>query len=59
MIRFRTSDGKEHVKVNFLAEGPIRIGVTSGASTPDSVVQDCLERIFMIKKLGVRAPVSA
>ena len=31
---------------------PVRIGVTSGASTPDSVVQECLEAISMLKKLG-------
>ena len=38
---------------SFLPLGrPVRIGVTSGASTPDSVVQECLERIVLIKKLG-------
>eukprot|EP00188_Purpureofilum_apyrenoidigerum_P002554 Plantae.Rhodophyta-Purpureofilum_apyrenoidigerum.ctg2623.p1 GENE.Plantae.Rhodophyta-Purpureofilum_apyrenoidigerum.ctg2623~~Plantae.Rhodophyta-Purpureofilum_apyrenoidigerum.ctg2623.p1 ORF type:complete len:208 (-),score=51.19 Plantae.Rhodophyta-Purpureofilum_apyrenoidigerum.ctg2623:593-1138(-) len=52
-IRYKTSDGKDHVKDLFLPDGHIKIGVTSGASTPDNVVQDCLERIFMIKKLGV------
>mmetsp|Transcript_4035 Transcript_4035/g.12121 ORF Transcript_4035/g.12121 Transcript_4035/m.12121 type:complete len:444 (+) Transcript_4035:88-1419(+) len=58
-IRYKSSDGQDHEKELFLPEGPIKIGVTSGASTPDNVVQDCLERIFMIKKLGVPEPVNA
>jgi len=41
------------VQKDFLPLGrPARIGVTSGASTPDSVVQECLEQIVMIKKLA-------
>lgn len=39
-----------------LPEGPpqpLRIGVTSGASTPDKEVQDALERIIMLNKLYV------
>ena len=31
---------------------PARIGITSGASTPDSVVQECLEAMAMVKKLN-------
>ena len=31
---------------------PVRIGVTSGASTPDSVVQECVEALIMLKKLS-------
>ena len=31
---------------------PVRIGVTSGASTPDSVVQECLEQLVLLKSLS-------
>jgi 4-hydroxy-3-methylbut-2-enyl diphosphate reductase len=29
----------------FLPEGPVRVGITSGASTPDRVVEDVIERL--------------
>ena len=32
----------------------LKIGITSGASTPDSVVQDVMSRIFMLKA-GLKA----
>ena len=52
-IEHRTVDGEVLVTDDFLPlDRPARIGVTSGASTPDSVVQECLERIVLIKKLS-------
>ncbi|CAN8073578.1 unnamed protein product [Agarophyton chilense] len=51
-IYYRTSQGEEKVIENWLPSGPITIGLTSGASTPDKVVEDVVERVFMISKLG-------
>ncbi len=39
----------EHL--NWLPKGPITIGITAGASTPEVVVGDALERISLIHKL--------
>ncbi|GAB0490595.1 hypothetical protein MMPV_001832 [Pyropia vietnamensis] len=58
-IRYRSSNGEEHVVDSFLPAGPVTIGVTSGASTPDKVVEDVLERVFMIHKLSAGVPVGA
>lgn len=37
------------VTENWLPEGPITVGVTSGASTPDRSVEAAIERIFQLK----------
>jgi len=51
-VEHRTVDGDVVTTADFLPlDRPARIGVTSGASTPDSVVQECLEAILLVKKL--------
>lgn len=51
-ILYRRSDNSEHIAENWLPSTPVTIGVTSGASTPDKVVQDVIENVFMIAKLS-------
>jgi 4-hydroxy-3-methylbut-2-enyl diphosphate reductase len=52
-ITWRTVDGDIKTTPDFLPKDrPLRIGVTSGASTPDSVVQECLEQLVLLKKLS-------
>lgn len=36
------------MKEGFLPDGPVVVGVTSGASTPDSIVGDCLNRLLQL-----------
>jgi 4-hydroxy-3-methylbut-2-enyl diphosphate reductase len=52
-IEHRDVHGNVLVQENVLPLGrPVRIGVTSGASTPDSVVQECVEALILLKKLA-------
>ena len=37
------------VTADWLAEGPVRIGITAGASTPDSVVGEVIERVLALR----------
>mmetsp|Transcript_45291 Transcript_45291/g.143937 ORF Transcript_45291/g.143937 Transcript_45291/m.143937 type:complete len:468 (-) Transcript_45291:204-1607(-) len=52
-ITHRTVEGEVVTTTDFLPlDRPARIGVTSGASTPDSVVQECLEQLVLLKSLS-------
>ncbi|KAG8466156.1 hypothetical protein KFE25_001912 [Diacronema lutheri] len=52
-IMHRTVDGKVELAKDFLPlDRPVRIGVSSGASTPDSSVQDVLDSVLLLKKLA-------
>jgi 4-hydroxy-3-methylbut-2-enyl diphosphate reductase len=45
-IEHRPLDGAMEMEDPFLPEGEIRVGITSGASTPDRVVEDVIGRLI-------------
>lgn len=50
-IEHRTEHGDIVVEKNFLRKGPLTIGVTSGASTPDKFFEDSIEKLVLLHKL--------
>lgn len=49
-LRHRLLDGSVVTEENWLPnDKPIKIGVTSGASTPDAYVEEALERVVLLK----------
>ncbi|MBV6625738.1 MAG: 4-hydroxy-3-methylbut-2-enyl diphosphate reductase [Rivularia sp. (in: Bacteria)] len=45
-IEHRQLDGNIEISENWLPDGKIVVGITSGASTPDKVVEDVIKKIF-------------
>jgi 4-hydroxy-3-methylbut-2-enyl diphosphate reductase len=50
-IEHRLLNGNLAVTEKWLPDGAITVGITSGASTPDKVVADVVEKIFQLKTL--------
>lgn len=48
-IEHKPLDRDLEIQENWLPEGKITVGITSGASTPDKVVEDVIEKIFALK----------
>ena len=48
-IEHKLLQGELTMTENWLPDGPISVGVTSGASTPDRAVEEAIERIFQLK----------
>ena len=46
MVIAREVRGELQVVEPFLPEGTLRVGITSGASTPDRVVEDVISRLI-------------
>ena len=57
VITWLTAHGELKTTEDWLPEGEVTIGVTSGASTPDKVVEDVLDVIFATKE-GMKSAVA-
>ncbi len=55
-IEHKPLDGDLTVVENWLPSGKLVVGITSGASTPDKVVETVIERIFELKGAVAIAP---
>jgi 4-hydroxy-3-methylbut-2-en-1-yl diphosphate reductase len=51
-IEHRQLNGQLAITKNWLPDGEIVVGITSGASTPDKVVEDVIEKIFAVKAIA-------
>ncbi len=55
-IRFRPAGGQgEESRAGWLGEGPLTIGVTAGASTPNNKIGETIERIAATRGLSLEA----
>ena len=54
-IEHKPLDADIETKTDWLPEGKLTIGVTSGASTPDKSVEASIEKILAIKRVAVTA----
>ena len=52
-LEHKPLDSEIAIALNWLPEGKITVGVTSGASTPDKVVADVIEKIFELKAVAI------
>ena len=52
-IEHRQLNGDIEISQKWLPDGKIVVGITSGASTPDKVVEDVIKKIFELKQAAV------
>jgi 4-hydroxy-3-methylbut-2-enyl diphosphate reductase len=52
-IEHRELSGNLKITENWLPDGEIVVGITSGASTPDKVVEDVIDKILQLKATAV------